>query len=226
MPAVIDPTVCNRNWALCFAARVCPEGAFSVRPDGEVVIDSSLCNDCSGPCTNFCDGYAIRYERDPDAFDILRRETRGELTEEAALEERIALAEAANDRAKEESAQVVIEVTSDTFAAEVINAELPVVVDFWATWCGPCKQMAPVFEELAREYAGLIKFVKVNVDDEQLLAGQYRIQSIPTLLVFYQGQPIDGAVGALPKPQLQSMLYSVLSSTHGAQAQSATAPQP
>jgi thioredoxin-like negative regulator of GroEL len=76
--------------------------------------------------------------------------------------------------------------------------------------------MAPVFDALAKEYAGLVKFVKVNIDEEPALAGQFRVQSIPTLLVFHQGRPVDGAVGALPKSQLQSLLYSVLANTRQA----------
>lgn len=214
MPAVVDPATCNRNWELCFAAKVCPHSAFSLTSTGDVVIDSSLCNDCSGPCTNFCDGYAIRYERDPAAFEVLRKQVLGEISAEEAVEARAALAEATRREEEAMRKEHVIEVTEATFAKEVLEAELPVVVDFWASWCGPCKQMAPVFEELAREYAGLVKFVKVNVDEQQMLAAQFRIQSIPTLLVFHKGKPIDGAVGALPKPHLQSLLYSVLSSVN------------
>ncbi len=218
MPAVVDPSTCNRNWALCFAARVCPNDAFSQTAAGDVVINSDLCADCPGPCTNFCDGYAIRFDPDPDAFEILKRQTLGDISEQEAVDERIALEEQKRLEAETMNGGAVIDVTEETFVDEVLTSALPVVVDFWASWCGPCKQMAPVFDELAREYAGLVKFVKVNVDEQPVLAGQFRVQSIPTLLVFHNGRPIDGAVGALPKQQLQSLLYSVLSQARAGEA--------
>jgi thioredoxin len=226
MPAVVDPLTCNKNWSLCFAARVCPQTAFSLTHEGDVVIDSALCGDCPGPCTNFCDGYAIRYDPDPVAFDVLRRQTLGELDELAAAAERARLAAEREAEAAAARAGVIVDTTEATFDTEVLQAELPVVVDFWAAWCGPCKMMAPAFEELATEYVGLVKFVKVNVDEQPLLTSRYRVQSMPTLLIFYRGQPVDGSVGALSKPQLQALVYNVLSAVQRLQAEteSATAP--
>lgn len=215
MPAVIDPTVCNRNFDQCFPAQVCPEKAFSLTAVGDVVIDSSLCGECSGPCLNFCDGYAIRYERDPALFDVLNRQTLGEISEIEAAEERVATVEEQKLQEAEAANQgkTIVDVTAATFEAEVINADLPVVVDFWAPWCGPCQQMAPVFEELAGQYTGLVKFAKVNTDEERALAQQMGITGLPTVVAFYNGQPIDGRVGALPKPQLQAFVYTVLAAT-------------
>jgi thioredoxin 1 len=88
------------------------------------------------------------------------------------------------------------------FEQEVLKSDLPVLVDFWAEWCGPCRAIAPIIEELAGELQGKMKVAKVNVDEAQDLAGNYNVMSIPTLLIFKNGQPVEQLVGAMPKPQL------------------------
>lgn len=102
---------------------------------------------------------------------------------------------------------------SDTanFAADVIEAsqEVPVIVDFWAPWCGPCKQLTPAIEKAVRGARGAVKLVKINVDDNQQLAGQLRIQSIPTVFAFKGGQPVDGFVGALPDSQIKTFIQKL-----------------
>jgi len=99
-----------------------------------------------------------------------------------------------------------VELTGTTFSKFIQRNELPVLVDFWAPWCGPCKQFAPVFTQLAGQYIGRIRFAKVNTEAEQALAGQHAIRSIPTLAIFKDGQEIDRVSGALPGQQLQAWL--------------------
>jgi thioredoxin 1 len=101
-------------------------------------------------------------------------------------------------------------VTVDTFDQEVIQSSNLVMVDFWATWCGPCKIVAPVVEELAKEYEGKVTFVKVNTDENQDLATKYNIRGIPTLMFFKEGNIADQVVGAVPKAQLKSKIDSLL----------------
>ena len=92
-----------------------------------------------------------------------------------------------------------VEITDANFSQEVLKSDKPVLIDFWAEWCGPCKMIAPVVEELANEYQGKLKVGKIDVDSNQSVAGQYGIRSIPTLLVFKGGRVVDQIVGAVPK---------------------------
>jgi len=98
----------------------------------------------------------------------------------------------------------VSEVTDITFEAEVLKAELPVLVDFWAPWCGPCRAIAPVVEEIANEYSGRLKVLKLNTDENPKTAQSYRISGIPSLMVFKNGQPVEQVVGAVPKTTLST----------------------
>ena len=103
-----------------------------------------------------------------------------------------------------------IDLTDENFQTEVVDSSLPVLVDFWATWCGPCRMVAPIVDELANEYEGKIKFGKVDVDTAQKTAGEFGIRSIPTLLIFKDGKVADQVVGAVPKKHLEEKLASVL----------------
>ncbi len=103
-----------------------------------------------------------------------------------------------------------IKLTDDTFQSEVIESSQPVLVDFWATWCGPCRMVAPIVDELAEEYEGRVKVGKVDVDSEQKIAADFGIRSIPTLLIFKEGKLADQVVGAVPKNHLVEKLEAVL----------------
>ncbi len=101
-----------------------------------------------------------------------------------------------------------LEITDANFAVEVEKSDIPVLLDFWAVWCGPCKMIAPIVEELAGEYQGKAKIGKVDVDNNPGIAGKFGIRSIPTLLLFKGGQVVDQIVGAVPKGHIVDKLNS------------------
>ena len=100
----------------------------------------------------------------------------------------------------------VLHINDADFETTVVQSDIPVLVDFWAPWCGPCKMIAPILDEIAPVFAGKAKIVKINVDDNQLVAGQFGVRSIPTLLLFKNGQLVATQVGALPKNQLAAFI--------------------
>jgi len=102
-------------------------------------------------------------------------------------------------------------VTDSSFKQNVLESEIPVLVDFWAPWCGPCRMVAPVVEEIADQYAGKVKVFKLNTDENPNIASQYGIRSIPTLMIFKGGQRVDMVVGAVPKTTLADTLEKYLS---------------
>jgi len=103
-----------------------------------------------------------------------------------------------------------VELTDDNFEQEVIKSDLPVLVDFWATWCGPCRMVGPIVDELAKEYAGKLKVGKLNVDNNGKTSIKYGIMSIPSLLFFKKGQVVDQMVGAAPKNSFVEKLDRIL----------------
>ncbi|NJK38418.1 MAG: thioredoxin [Oscillatoriales cyanobacterium RM2_1_1] len=101
-------------------------------------------------------------------------------------------------------------VTDASFKQDVLDSELPVLVDFWAPWCGPCRMVGPVVDEIAEQYKGKLKVVKLNTDENPSVASQYGIRSIPTLMIFKGGQRVDMVVGAVPKTTLANTLEKYL----------------
>ncbi len=103
-----------------------------------------------------------------------------------------------------------LQVTDANFDSEVLKSTVPVLVDFWAEWCGPCRMIAPIVEEIATDYAGKVKVCKLNVDESQSLASRYGIRSIPSLLIFKAGSVVNQVIGAVPKSELVKRLEAVL----------------
>jgi thioredoxin 1 len=100
----------------------------------------------------------------------------------------------------------IVNVDSDNFQSQVLEAEVPVLVDFWATWCGPCRMVAPVLDQLADEWNGKVRVAKLDVDNAQQLAIQYQVSSIPTFILFKNGRVADRMMGAMPKPAFEEFI--------------------
>ena len=205
MPVLVNPKR-NRDADLPFAAGVCPNNSFHRDATGAWSIDATRCGDCPGPCLNFADSDTLRWADDLFELDLVRGQLEGTLTADEVAEQRAARAE--QDRAAKAAAAAaavgLTAVTRANFQAEVLDAEVPVLMDCWAAWCGPCRQFAPTFEAYAAAHAGTVKCVKLNSDEEPALARSLGIAALPTLLLFYGGQLIDGAQGALSAQQLES----------------------
>lgn len=115
------------------------------------------------------------------------------------------------------ASDLIKETTEANFMADVVEAsqDIPVIVDFWAPWCGPCKTLGPLLEEAVTAANGVVKMVKINVDEAQMIAGQMRVQSIPTVYAFHKGQPIDGFQGALPGSEIKAFIDRVIEAAGG-----------
>ena len=104
----------------------------------------------------------------------------------------------------------LVHVSDKTFMSEVLNSDLPVLVDFWATWCGPCRSISPIVEELAKEFIGKVKVTKLNIDESPATPSQYGVRGIPTLILFKSGKIVDQIVGAVPKARLKALIEKAL----------------
>ena len=104
----------------------------------------------------------------------------------------------------------LVHVNDKSFASEVLNSDLPVLVDFWATWCGPCRSISPIVEELAKEFLGKIKVTKLNVDESPAIPSQYGVRGIPTLILFKGGKILDQIIGSVPRTRLKALIEKAL----------------
>ncbi len=107
--------------------------------------------------------------------------------------------------------EAAVKITDEDFEKEVIKSKIPVLVDFWASWCGPCKAIAPLVEELAKEYTGQVKIAKMNVDENIETPNNYNVRNIPTLIIFKDGNELERLVGVFPKSTIEEMIKKVLS---------------
>jgi thioredoxin len=217
MPVFVDPKACvDREH--CFAAGACPYDAYIHNPlIKSWEVDATICGDCPGPCLNFCDKDALHWGDDLIDLKLVKAQLEGTMKPESVAEARVKhkkeLAEAAARAAAEaaaKSAEGVIALTRANFEREVLRSQVPVVVDCWADWCGPCKQFSPVFGATAKQYVGVVKFAKLDTDAEPALAQGLGVQALPTVLMFYKGQLVNAAEGALPASQFQAWLYQTL----------------
>src|SRR5688572_13689821 len=224
MPVLVNPKICvDRDH--CFAASACPYGAFYHNPLKRTwEVNADICGDCPGPCLNFCDKDALRWGDDLVDLSLVKAEIEGRMKPEEVAEARLKhkqeLVEAKRqEEAAKKSANGVIHLTRDNFEAEVLRSPLPVAVDCWADWCGPCKKFSPVFEAVARQYAGVAKFAKLDTEAERALAAGLGVQALPTVLLFYKGQIINAAEGALSAAQFQEWIYRTLAAVRQFAAQ-------
>ncbi|MEI7554050.1 thioredoxin [Candidatus Chlorohelix sp.] len=228
MPVLVNHNKCNCA-PTCFAANACPNDALHVDKTAlRVWVEPEKCGTCPGRCLNFCDAVALKFAPSLVELEIMQKELAGELNADQALEARNKLMEEMKEKAEaerrleEDESLKPIAVTVNNFKAEVVDSAIPVFIDFWAEWCAPCKQIAPIIDVFAKEYQGRMKFVKINVDEEQMIASQFSIQSIPTMIIMYRGQLADMIVGAVDRAALKNRLDRVLQAVAQFEAQQAT----
>lgn len=206
MPVLIDQRVCD-NSPGCSAIRVCPKDAIIYdRKKGKIVEDNSRCTSC-GICQRVCPAGAVKVYPTDAALEAAKKEIENStLTGDDLLEQRYGV----RPGDPHELGTNMFQADCSNFADEVLKSELPVVVDFWAEWCAPCRILAPTFKDLAAEFDGKLRFAKLDTEECQQVPAQYGIMSIPTMLFFHKGRIIERAVGALPKDALRSKIKTVL----------------
>lgn len=223
MPVQVNEKACiDREH--CFAAAACPYDAYfhnALRKTWET--DPTICGDCPGPCLNFCDKDALIWGDDLVDLKLVKAEIDGKMTHAEVMEARAKhkqelveaaaaakAAKAAAEDAKKKKEGAVMEITTSNFEEEVLRSDIPVAIDCWAAWCGPCKQYSPTFEAVAKQYQGIVKFAKLDTDAQPALGRGLGVQALPTTLIFYKGQLVNAVEGALPAEHLQQWLYQTL----------------
>ncbi len=207
MPALIDYRACDDS-PYCSAARLCPSRAMKLT-DGKWVVDTKACGNCSGVCTNVCPAGAIRYAPTLAGLEKIRLEIENSAeTADDIFEKRYGV----RPGDPHELGDNLFHASCDGFGDDVLQSDLPVVVDFWAEWCAPCKLIAPIFKKLAAEYEGRIKFYKLDTEECGAIAARFGINSIPSLLFFRGGKVVAHEIGAVPEARLRQSIDAVLAS--------------
>ena len=206
MPVLIDQRVCD-NSPGCSAIRVCPKDAIIYdRKAGKITADNSRCTSC-GICQRVCPAGAVKVYPTEAALEAAKTEIEGSnLTADDLLEQRYGV----RPGDPNELGTNMVHVDCGNFADEVLKSDLPVVVDFWASWCAPCRILAPTFKDLAAEFDGQLRFAKLDTEECQQVPAEFGIMSIPTMLFFHKGRIVERAVGALPKDALRTKIKNVM----------------
>lgn len=205
MPALIDYRSCDDS-PYCSAARMCPSRAFQMK-GGKWIIDAAACGGCPGMCTRMCPSGAIHYAPTLAALEAKRSEIESSSETADDLFEKRYGVRPGDPRAEGKN---LAHVGCNDFKKEVLDSNLPAVVDFWAEWCAPCKVIAPTFKKLAEEYEGKMRFFKMDTEECNSVPGQYGIRSIPTMLFFMGGEVVAYEIGAIPEGRFRQTIERVL----------------
>ncbi len=206
MPVLIDERLCDQNPA-CGAKRACRYDVFSYNPHVQKMeVNNDNCIDC-GLCPRYCPAGAVRFARSAGELDQIRAQiAQSNETKDDLLAARYGV----RPGDPRESGRNLGHVDCETFEHEVLESDMPVAVDFWAEWCAPCRVLAPTFKELAAQYEGKMKFVKLDTEECPDVPAEYGIRGIPTVLFFRGGQVVDQVVGAVPRRMLANTIEQVL----------------
>ena len=206
MPVLIDYRACDDS-PHCGAARACSYGAITFNASRKKIeVDNSKCGDC-GICVRYCPSGAVKFARTEAELKQVEAEiAASNLSKDDVLERQYGV-RPGDPRA---TGQNLGHVGCEDFEEEVLRSPVPVAVDCWAEWCAPCRILAPTFKDMAAQYDGRMKFVKLDTEACQDIPAQYGIRSIPTVLFFHRGKVVAREIGAVPRKQFQTTVDQVL----------------